>query len=69
MQAEVLAKVSGSAASLHLMRRLMLHQKRDKVYTRTSLDQTTKLLDLNPEFYTIWNYRRYILLKGLFPDW
>jgi geranylgeranyl transferase type-2 subunit alpha len=38
------------------------------VYTPETLDQTTKLLDFNPEFYTIWNYRRYILLKGLFPD-
>lgn len=44
-------------------------QKRDKLYTREALDQTTRLLDLNPEFYTIWNYRRYILLKGLFPQW
>jgi hypothetical protein len=28
---------------------------------------TAKLLQVNPEFYTIWNYRRNILLYGIFP--
>jgi hypothetical protein len=32
------------------------------------LGQTTRLLDLNPEFYTIWNYRRNILVNGLIPN-
>jgi len=30
--------------------------------------RTTALLNWNPEFYTAWNYRRDILLKGIFPD-
>lgn len=29
---------------------------------------TSKLLTLNPEYYTIWNHRRQILAKGLFPN-
>jgi geranylgeranyl transferase type-2 subunit alpha len=29
---------------------------------------TNRILDFNPEFYTIWNYRRLILLEGLFID-
>ncbi|KAF8644115.1 hypothetical protein AX16_008644 [Volvariella volvacea WC 439] len=29
---------------------------------------TTRLLTVNPEFYTIWNYRRRILLHGIFPQ-
>jgi hypothetical protein len=36
-------------------------------YSEEALAKTTELLDLNPEFYTIWNYRRNILLNGLFP--
>lgn len=33
-----------------------------------SLDLTTKMLHINPEFYTIWNYRRNIYLNAVFPD-
>lgn len=33
-----------------------------------ALGKTNQLLDLNPEFYTIWNYRRNILTRGLFPE-
>ncbi|WWC62865.1 uncharacterized protein I303_105463 [Kwoniella dejecticola CBS 10117] len=44
----------------------VLGRKRSKDHTTDSLGQTTKLLDLNPEFYTIWNFRRNILLT-LFP--
>ncbi|KAL7420529.1 Rab geranylgeranyltransferase [Cryptotrichosporon argae] len=40
----------------------VLALKRDKVYTQAALGKTTELLDLNPEFYTVWNYRRLILL-------
>jgi len=29
--------------------------------------QTTTLLLRNPEYYSVWNYRRNILLNGLFP--
>ncbi|KDQ10157.1 hypothetical protein BOTBODRAFT_498629 [Botryobasidium botryosum FD-172 SS1] len=32
-----------------------------------ALALTTRLLATNPEFYTVWNYRRYILLRGVFP--
>jgi len=36
-------------------------------YTTAAFDATTNLLGLNPELYTVWNYRRNILLRGLFP--
>ncbi|WRT68040.1 uncharacterized protein IL334_005015 [Kwoniella shivajii] len=45
----------------------VLERKRSKDHTIESLEQTTRLLDLNPEFYTIWNFRRNILLS-LFPS-
>ncbi|KAF7359357.1 Rab-protein geranylgeranyltransferase [Mycena sanguinolenta] len=33
-----------------------------------ALDLTTRILQINPEFYTVWNYRRNILLQGIFPE-
>ena len=33
-----------------------------------SLDLTTKMLQINPEFYTVWNYRRNIYLNAVFPN-
>jgi len=42
-----------------------LSQRTAKEYSLASLAQTTKVLDINPEFYTIWNFRREILLGGL----
>lgn len=33
-----------------------------------SLDLTTKMLQINPEFYTVWNYRRNIYLNAIFPN-
>ena len=37
-------------------------QRRAKEYSPEALKITTDLLDLNPEFFTVWNYRRQILL-------
>ncbi|KAI9781460.1 MAG: Rab geranylgeranyltransferase [Candelina submexicana] len=36
---------------------------REREYTAAVLAQTSKLLTLNPEYYTIWNYRRLILVN------
>lgn len=38
------------------------HQRAANDLTPAALDLTSQLLRLNPEFYTIWNYRREILL-------
>ncbi|OCF39689.1 geranylgeranyl transferase type-2 subunit alpha [Kwoniella heveanensis CBS 569] len=45
----------------------VLTRKRTKHLSEESLGKTTALLDLNPEFYTIWNFRRDILVS-LFPS-
>ncbi|ODV62615.1 Rab geranylgeranyltransferase BET4 [Ascoidea rubescens DSM 1968] len=45
---------------------LVRRDKRD--YSEDAFRLSTKLLDLNPEYYTIWNYRREIFLNGLFQD-
>ncbi|TGO77449.1 hypothetical protein BELL_0108g00210 [Botrytis elliptica] len=38
----------------------------ERQYTREVLDLTSKLLSKNPEYYTIWNIRRRLLIRGLF---
>lgn len=40
----------------------LLRSNKAEEYTLERLGKTTELLALNPEFYTIWNYRREILL-------
>ncbi|KAL1947695.1 hypothetical protein VTO73DRAFT_13419 [Trametes versicolor] len=46
----------------------VLARRKESSWTAESFDLTTKLLHVNPEFYTVWNYRRNILLNGLFPE-
>ncbi|KAF8906800.1 hypothetical protein CPB84DRAFT_1822739 [Gymnopilus junonius] len=45
-----------------------LARKKERDWSRDAFDLTTRLLQINPEFYTIWNYRRLILLNGLFVN-
>ena len=65
LQQEVMAKVR--CRSRLLSREADRAQKQAKEYTLEALQATNNLLDLNPEYYTIWNYRRHILVKGIFP--
>lgn len=37
-----------------------MDSKVKKIYNKEALAKTTKLLEFNPEFYTVWNYRRRI---------
>ncbi|KAI0374748.1 rab-protein geranylgeranyltransferase [Pilatotrama ljubarskyi] len=46
----------------------VLARKKSRNHSPESFGLTTKLLQINPEFYTVWNYRRSILLNGLFPE-
>ncbi|KAL9599814.1 MAG: hypothetical protein Q9219_003600 [cf. Caloplaca sp. 3 TL-2023] len=39
----------------------------ERVYDSDVLDLTTKVLEANPEYYTVWNYRR-LLLRSFFAD-
>jgi geranylgeranyl transferase type-2 subunit alpha len=47
---------------------LILQRSRDD-FSKSAFDLTTTLLKKNPEFYTVWNYRRQILLKSLFNEY
>ncbi|KAI0256477.1 rab-protein geranylgeranyltransferase [Lactifluus subvellereus] len=51
----------------------ILSRKKDKDWSREAFNLTTQLLSThpditNPEFYTVWNYRRNILINGIFPE-
>ncbi|KAL9087891.1 MAG: hypothetical protein Q9165_006453 [Trypethelium subeluteriae] len=41
---------------------LVNKKKAENDLSQDALDLTTKLVSLNPEYYTLWNYRRLILL-------
>ncbi|KAH8828545.1 rab-protein geranylgeranyltransferase [Flagelloscypha sp. PMI_526] len=46
----------------------VLTRKSQKDYSPEAFKLTTTLLSSNPEFYTVWNYRRLILLHGFFSN-
>ncbi|KII88727.1 hypothetical protein PLICRDRAFT_41947 [Plicaturopsis crispa FD-325 SS-3] len=46
----------------------VLARKKRRDWSRDAFEQTLQLLHINPEFYTVWNYRRNILLNGIFPE-
>ncbi|KAF7338661.1 Rab-protein geranylgeranyltransferase [Mycena venus] len=45
----------------------VLAKKASNDWSREAFNLTTRILQINPEFYTAWNYRRNILLQGIFP--
>src|SRR5690349_2717310 len=45
-----------------------MHQVAERQYTFEVLELTSKLLKENPEYYTIWNVRRRLLIYGLFSN-
>ncbi|KAG6909844.1 hypothetical protein DXG01_015117 [Tephrocybe rancida] len=45
----------------------VLSRKKNEDWSQDALQLTSRLLQVNPDFYTIWNYRRNILLNGIFP--
>ncbi|TIC60743.1 protein prenylyltransferase [Wallemia mellicola] len=55
-------KISKSIKDYRSAESKVLDLRKNNVKTPESLDSTTHLLDLNPEYYSIWNYRRIVLL-------
>ncbi|RDB20991.1 Geranylgeranyl transferase type-2 subunit alpha [Hypsizygus marmoreus] len=46
----------------------IISRKKSRDWSREALHLTSRLLQINPEFYTVWNYRRNIFLHGIFPN-
>jgi len=44
----------------------VLARKKQNDWSQESFNLATKILQVNPEFYTVWNYRRHILINGMF---
>ena len=57
------AKESSKLAAYLEIERTFFTHKSSSRKDQTALEHTTKLLTLNPELYTVWNYRREILLS------
>ncbi|KAL5714375.1 protein geranylgeranyltransferase type II [Ranunculus cassubicifolius] len=45
-----------------------LHNHRNKIYTEEALEISSKLLQMNPEVYTGWNYRKLAVQHNIKPD-
>lgn len=39
-----------------------------RIYNQEYLDDVTELLDWNPELYTVWNYRKRLIINYVFRD-
>lgn len=46
----------------------VLARKKTRDWSQDALNLTTRVLHVNPEFYTVWNYRRNIFLLGIFAE-
>ncbi|RUP47789.1 hypothetical protein BC936DRAFT_145327 [Jimgerdemannia flammicorona] len=47
---------------------IAIPQKTEKQYDGAALNITTRILHQNPDFYTVWNFRRLILREGVLKD-
>jgi geranylgeranyl transferase type-2 subunit alpha len=45
-----------------------LSMRRNNKYDKKSFELSEAILSQNPEYYSVWNYRREILIKGLFKE-
>ncbi|KAK9155604.1 hypothetical protein Sjap_003084 [Stephania japonica] len=56
------------AAKLRSLQSLVLHNHQNKIYDKEALEVSSKLLELNPEFYTAWNYRKLAVESALLSE-
>ena len=56
------AQAAQKLTKIRAVNEKMLKMRKDQVYTEAALGQTEKFAMLSPDFTTVWNYRREILL-------
>lgn len=49
---------AAKASKLRPLQSQFLHNHHSKLYDKEALELSAKLLEINPEFYTAWNYRK-----------
>ncbi|WOL17629.1 geranylgeranyl transferase type-2 subunit alpha 1 [Canna indica] len=59
------AVAAAKAANLRDLQVQLLHNHQNRIYTKEALAACSKLLEINPEVYTAWNYRKLALQHNL----
>lgn len=57
-----LAEIKQKLEKINRNNQILLQKRKDKEYTKETLMQTEKFSFLSPDFTTLWNYRREIML-------
>ncbi|XP_077234116.1 RAB geranylgeranyl transferase alpha subunit 1 [Tasmannia lanceolata] len=60
-----IAKASAKAANIRTLQTLLLHNHHEKIYDKEALDISSRLIEINPEVYTAWNYRKLAVESNL----
>nr|CAD1832068.1 unnamed protein product [Ananas comosus var. bracteatus] len=59
------AAAAAKASKLHELQSLLLQNHQNRIYTKEALLASSKLIEVNPEIYTAWNYRKLALQHSL----
>lgn len=65
---EDLAASTAKAEKLRILQSQFLLNHHQKIYTKEALELSSKLLEINPECYTAWNYRKHAVQHSLFES-
>ncbi|CAK7347270.1 unnamed protein product [Dovyalis caffra] len=65
LKPEDLAASAAKAEKLRILQSQFLFNHHQKIYTKEALELSGKLLEINPECYTAWNYRKLAVQHSL----